>query len=135
MKSVCPPLVAIFYHPQTKFEKLMFLHLCASHSVHGRMWQGACMTGGVHGRGMCVVGGLCGRGGHVWWGVCVARGGGVHDRGHAWWGACVAEVHACQWACMPGDMHDREACVAGGMCGRGVCMVGGHAWHANPPWH
>ena len=53
------------YRPQTKFVKVMFLHLFVSHSVH---------RGDMYG------------GGHVWQGC-------VHGRGHAWWaggGACVA---------------------------------------------
>ena len=48
---------------------------------HGRVacvWQGACMTGGMHG------------GGHVWQGVWW---------GHAWQG------HVWQGACMAGGMH------------------------------
>ena len=52
------------YHPQTKFAKVMFLHLSVSHSVHGGgacvvgghawqegVWGVACMAGGVRGGG------------------------------------------------------------------------------------
>ena len=33
---------ALYYRPQTKFAKVMFLHLSVSHSVHG---GGVCMGG------------------------------------------------------------------------------------------
>ena len=46
-------LLLVYYRPQTKFAKVMFLHLSVSHSVHG----GGCMAGGV-----CVMGGMRGRG-------------------------------------------------------------------------
>ena len=104
-----------FCRPQTKFEKVMFLYLSASHSVNRgegvRVWQGACM-GSMHGRGACVAGE------HAW-------GGG----GCAWQGACV--VGACVvGACVVGGMHGKGH-VWWGVCGRGVCMVGGmHAMHA-----
>ena len=135
-----------YYRPQTKFAKVMFLHLSVI-SVHqggGLYVARGCMCGreggmpgrgGVRGRGACMhggehawQGGVCG-GGCVAGGVCVA--GGMHGRGHAW---------------------KRRACVVGGMCGRGVCMAAGcawqggacvavgHAWrwhvcHASPPSH
>ena len=64
-------LIFNYYRPQTKFAKVMFLHLSVS--------RGACMvSGGRHGfRGACVVagggvhvfaGGIhgCRGGGHVW---------------------------------------------------------------------
>ena len=59
------------YRPQTKFAKVMFLHLSVSHSVHRgacvagavRMWRGACVVGGCAWQGACVAeGGVCGRG-------------------------------------------------------------------------
>ena len=73
-----------FYRPQTKFAKVMFLHLSVSHSVHrgGRAWQG-----GMHGRGACVAGGVHGVGACVAEGACMV-------------GACMAEG-----ACMAGGMH------------------------------
>ena len=52
-----------FYRPQTKFAKVMFLHLSVSHSVHRGhawlrgghawlWWGGSCMVvGGMHGGG------------------------------------------------------------------------------------
>ena len=69
------------YRLQTKFAKVMFLHLSVSHSVHiegvcgrgvrmwqgVRIWQGACVSEGMHGRGCawqgaCMAGGMLGRG-------------------------------------------------------------------------
>ena len=130
-----------YYRPQTKFAKVMFLHLSVSHSVH---------EGGVCGGGACVawgdVGGMCGGGrGCVWQGGMHGRG--VHGRGHAWWGACVAwggvwggmcgRGKGCVWqgghawqggawqgACMAGGMHGGEGVHAW----QGVCMVGRPAW-------
>ena len=64
-----------YYRPQTKFAKVMFLHVSVSHSVH----RGPCVAGecvwpwGMHGRGACMAGGVC--------------PGGVHGGGHAWWRA------------------------------------------------
>ena len=62
-----------YYRPQTKFAKVMFLHLSVI------LFTG----GGMHGGGM---GGMCGRGGvgHAWW-------VGVHG-GHVWLGACMADT-------------------------------------------
>ena len=68
------------YRPQTKFAKVMFLHVSVSHSVH----MGMCMAGGgdMHGGGHAL--GVCAwLGGMHGWGACV-------DGGHAWPGACVA---------------------------------------------
>ena len=63
------------YRPQTKFAKVMFLHLSVSHSVHrGRAW----MRGGMHGsRGCAWL-----QGGHVWLqgGVCGIRRDTVNER-------------------------------------------------------
>ena len=77
--SMHPPGMHVCYHLQTKFAKVMFLHLSVSHSVHGGhawLW-GACMIAGgvgvhdwgVHGCGsVCMVawGGACMVGGGVW---------------------------------------------------------------------
>ena len=116
-----------FYSPQTKFAKVMFLHLSVSHSVHGGggVWQGACMAG----EGVCMAGGVCGGGGM--WGGGMCGQGGMHGQG----------------ACMAGGMHGRGVCVAeggmhgreGGMCGsgacmhRGVCVAGGVHAPPHPP--
>ena len=111
-----------YYRPQTKFAKVMFLHLSVSHSVHkggayvavggmrgqgGSMHgRGVWMAGGVHGRGMCMAGGMYGRGGmHGWGGMhgrgaCVVRGhvwwqgGHVWQRGHAWWQEGMHGMHS-----------------------------------------
>ena len=50
-----------YYHPQTKFAKVMFLQVSVC-PQGGHAWQGGC----------------------AWWG-CVWQGG-VHGRGHAWQG-------------------------------------------------
>ena len=42
-----------FYHPQTKFAKVMFLHLSVSHSVHGGVSRPT-PRGGVEGSGQGV---------------------------------------------------------------------------------
>ena len=105
-----------YYRLQTKFAKVMFLHMSVSHSVH----RGACMV--ARGRAW-LLGGVHGCGGHAWlWGACmVARGcawlqGGMCGcEGHAWlWGACTVA-----WG----------ACVVAGGCAwlQGACMVAG-AW-------
>ena len=78
-------LLPNFYRPQTKFAKVMFLHVSVSHSVHrgGHAW----LPGGMHGcQGACVVvGGCVVAGGHVWLHV-----------GCAWlWGAWVVAGGAC----------------------------------------
>ena len=125
-------IVSNYYHPQTKFAKVMFLHLC--HSVHrggmrgrGGTWQGeggmrgrgACMAGerawqGRHAwRGVCVVGGACVAGGHVWWGVCMA--GGMHGRGHAW----QRGMHATH-APPPQTLRDTVGQCAGGTHPTGI---------------
>ena len=67
------PTEKLFYCPQMKFAKLMFLQVSV------------CPQGGMHGRGSCVVGGGGGgcakQAGHAWWGVH----GGMHGRGgHVW---------------------------------------------------
>ena len=48
-----------FYRPQTKFAKVMFLHLSASHSVH----TGSCIQRGTASRGGSASGGVCIQGG------------------------------------------------------------------------
>ena len=68
-------MFVVFYRPQTKFTKVMFLHVSVSHSVH---------TGGVRGRGrgrrVCMAGGEHG------WGACMPEVG----RGWLWGGGvCV----------------------------------------------
>ena len=100
----CPPPLHQFfnYRPQTKFTKVMFLHLSVSHSVHR---GGACVAGGYAWQGV-----MCGRGGHACRGVCVA--GGVHGRGRG--------MHGRRGVCVAGGV-----CVVGGICGGGVCMAGG----------
>ena len=121
-----------YYRPQTKFAKVMFLHLSVSHSVH---------RGGMHGcRGVCVV-----AGGHAWlWRACVVAGG-MHGCRE---GACMV-VGGCAWlqgVCMVvGGMRGcRGVCIAAGRgmhgCG-GVCMVvggmhgcGGHVWFGGHVW-
>ena len=77
-----------FYRPQTKFAKVMFLHLSVSHSVHG----GACVVVG----GMCMAGG----GRHAWWGVCMV-------------GVCMAGGHACHTHPLP-TLRDTVGQCAGG---------------------
>ena len=99
----------VYYRPQTKFAKVMFLQVsvCPQGGMHGRgtcmagghAWQGACMTGGMCGTGACMAGergvhggGVCMAGGHAWWG-CAWQGG------HTWWGACMADTtRYSQWA-------------------------------------
>ena len=91
-------LLFYIYRPQTKFVKVMFLHLSVSHSVQGGMLGGvhgreAYMAGGVH--RVCMAGGV--HGGHAWQGYVCGRGvcvavGGMHGGGHVWW-ECVC--HAC----------------------------------------
>ena len=45
-----------YYRPQTKFAKVMFLHVSVCPQVgRGRAWQGGVRGGGgVHGRGACL---------------------------------------------------------------------------------
>ena len=120
LKKVYPTTFS-FYRPQTKFAKVMFLHVSVSHSVH---------RGGMAGAGACVTGGVCGWGGGracmasevCMAGACVAVVG-VHGRGviggmRGWGGACVAE----------------GACMARGMCGWGWGLRGqGAACHTHTP--
>ena len=73
-----------YYHPQTKFAKVMFSQVSVC----------MCGKGGMHGWGGMAGGGMCGRGGMCGKGACVARGcvaGGMHGRGCAW-----QEGHAWQ---------------------------------------
>ena len=101
------PTGVVYYRPQTKFAKVMFLHLSVILLGGGH----ACMAGGH----ACMAGGMCGRG-------CVWQGG-MHGRGHAWHGGVCGRE-----ACMSGGMCCRGACMAGGcawvggMHGRGACM-------------
>ena len=80
--------LCFYYRPQTKFAKVMFLHL----SVILFTGWGACMAGGVRGS------------------PCVARGRGcMHGRGACVaGGACMAGV---QGACVVGGVHGRGACM------------------------
>ena len=76
---------------------------CAAGGEH--LWQGAYMTGGMHGRGaMCSRWGACMAGEHAWQGS-------MHGRGCVWQG--------CVW----------QGCV----CGRGHAWQRGHACHTCPP--
>ena len=74
------------YRPQTKFAKVMFLHLSVSHPVH----RGSCMEG----QGVCMAGGMCGRGACMAGEACmvgvVCVMGGMHGRG----GLCGEGGHA-----------------------------------------
>ena len=70
-----------FYRPQTKFAKVMFLHLSVSHSVHG---------GGV-----CSQGGYLLRGGVCSWGGAFS-GGGVCSQGGAWWRHPLPDGYCCR---------------------------------------
>ena len=95
----------LYYRPQTKFVKVMFLQVSVILSrggMHGCS-RGACMVApeGVRGcsGGVCVV--LFGGHGFIWggmhgfiWGVCVVLFG-----GHAWfyWGACVVLFGGHVW--------------------------------------
>ena len=97
-----------YYRPQTKFGKVMFLHVSVSHSVH----RGACMVARgcawLQG-GMCgCMGGMHGCGGHAWLLVgYVWLLGGVHG--------CWGEHAWLLW---------RHVWLLGGVCGCG----GGCAW-------
>ena len=73
---VCVFVLSNYYRSQTKFVKVMFLHVSVILS-----------TGGT-----CMVGG------HVWQGACMA--GGVRGGGHAWQGACMAGGHVWQEGCV-----------------------------------
>ena len=113
------------YRPQTKFAKVMFLHLSVSHSVQGGacVAEGACMVGGMCGRGVCMGRGACmAGGGHAWQGgACMAEGN-VHGRG-----ACAAGGHAWQGGIHGGGVHGRGCAWQEGMYGRGcACPPPGH---------
>ena len=80
--------IRVYYRPQMKFAKVMFLHVSVSHSVQrgrawpgGHAWQGACMAGwgcagGMCGGGRACQGGMCGVAG-----ACMVGGGGVRGGG------------------------------------------------------
>ena len=72
------------YRPQTKFPKVMFLHLSVSHFIHG----GVCIQRGW----VCIKGGL-----HPRWDL--------HPRGVCIWGACIQGVCIQEgWADAPLDI-------------------------------
>ena len=81
-----------YYRPQTKFAKVMFLHLSVILFTRGCTWQGACVAGrGVRGGGRAWWEGFAWQGacmarGHAWQGAYMAGEGGMHGGGHAWWG-------------------------------------------------
>ena len=81
-----------FYRPQTKFAKVMSLHLSVSHSVGGggdMRGRGACMAeGGMHG------GGHAWQCGHAWQGVCMV--GGMHGKGACM--PCTLPGHYKMWS-------------------------------------
>ena len=98
----------LYYRPQTKFAKVMFLHLSVI-----LFTGGACMAGGV------------------WWEDMRGKGG-MHGRGCAWQGG----MHGRRVACVVGGgmhgrggMHGGGACVAGGHAWQGACVV----WFSPPP--
>ena len=66
------------------------------------LWEGACVTGGMHDRGVCMTGGLCDR----WGGMRDRRGVCMTGGGHAWFygrGACIVLFGG---ACVTGGVHD-----------------------------
>ena len=94
--------------------------------VGRRVWQGACMAGGMHGRDPCMVEGMCGGGVHgrrcAWQeGMCIGgvwRGGGVHGRrgmhgrgrGHTWCGGVAGETATAEDGTHPTGIH---SCLCG----------------------
>ena len=115
-ESCIHPCIHNYYYPQTKFAKVMFLHVSVFLPTGGgcAWWGGGiCMALGVMcGGGHAWQEGVQGRG-CVWQGACMT--GGMHGRGYAWQGVCIA-----------GGMH------GGGCAWQGACMDGGgrgvHAW-------
>ena len=131
----------LYYRPQTKFAKVMFLQVsvCPQGGMHGCGGDAWLLQGGMHG---CSQGGhawllpgacMVAPGGHAWlllggvhgcsWGVCMAKGGMCGEGGRACMvkGACVAKGGMHGEGSMRGE---GGVCVAkGGMCGKG-----GHAW-------
>ena len=107
-----------FYRPQTKFEKVMFLHLSVSHSVHGGC-LGLCPGGGSLSRGISVQGvsvqGVSvrrslSRGVSVQGGLCLR-------------GLCPGEV-SVQGDLCPGCLSPGEGSVCGDLCPGGLCPGG-----------
>ena len=84
----------ICYRPQTKFAKVMFLHLSV-----------------ILFKGECVVEGRAWQGGHVWQGACMAAGG-MHGRGVCMAGGVRGRGHACR-ACPPPDTRRYSRSVHG----------------------
>ena len=68
--------VSAYYRPQTKFAKVMFLHVSVSHSVQGGGRVGVCLLGW----GCLLWGGVCSQGGLLL-GVVPALGGTSAHRG------------------------------------------------------
>ena len=132
-----------YYHPQTKFAKVMFLQM--SVCPYGGLLWGGCGCGWLLGgcsRGACVValGGVVAPGGHAlllpggaWLlpgGMCGCSGGGMHGcSGGAWllrgawllWAVCMVAprggMRGCSWGAFV-------------VAPRGACVValGGHVW-------
>ena len=76
---MCEMFYVNFYRPQTKFAKVIFLHLFVSHSVH---------------RGACVAG-VC-----AWWGACMVGACVVE-------GACMAEGACVVWQILRDMVNER----------------------------
>ena len=92
----------LYYSPQTKYAKVMFLQV----SVCPQSWGG-----GMHGRGHAWwQGGMCGGKGHAWWwGACMVVGG-MHGGGGGMHGG--GGLHGSRGACMVTG----GCVVAGGGC-------------------
>ena len=107
-----------YYRSQTKFAKVMFLHLSVILSTgglhsRGHAWWGVCVAGSMHGRGWVCMVGACVAGGCAWvGGMC---GWGCVAGGHAWQGACMAGGHVWQGASTVGGVW-QGGCMVGGMC-------------------
>ena len=85
-----------FYRPQTKFGKVMFLHLSVSHSVHGGC---ACSRGGTCSWGVPALGSLPAPGGCLLRGRVPAPGEGVCSGGCLLQGGCLVETPRDGYCC------------------------------------